>query len=70
MPFLTLNNDWSKLADRYNQAFTNKPEIPRIRYNNFDDGLIRGGVLNVGISAIRDTARIGRFYLSGRGASF
>jgi len=70
MPFLTLNNDWSELATFYNQSFNNKPEIPRIRYNSFDDGLIRGGVLNVGISAIRDTARIGKFYLSGRGASF
>lgn len=70
MPFITLNNDWSKLATFYNQSFNNKPEIPRIRYNSFDDGLIRGGVLNVGISAIRDTARIGKFYLTGRGASF
>jgi len=70
MPFLTLNNDWSKLADRYNQAFSNKPEVPRIKYNSFDDGLIRGGFLNVGIAAARDTARIGKFYLSGRGASF
>jgi hypothetical protein len=70
MPFLTLNNDWSNLASFYNQNFTNKPEVPRIKYNSFDDGLIRGGVLNVGISTIRDTARIGKFYLTGRGASF
>lgn len=70
MPFLKLNNDWSKLADRYNQTFSNKPEIPRIRYNSFDDGLIRGGVLNVGISAIKDTARIGKFLITGRGVSF
>lgn len=70
MPFLTLNNDWSKLAAFYNQSFNNKPEIPRIRYSSFDDGLIRGGVINVGISAIRDTARIGEFYLTGRGAAF
>ncbi len=70
MPFLNLNNNWSKLSQYYNQPFNNKPEVPRIKYTSFDDGLIRGGVLNVGISSVRDTARIGKFLLSGKGALF
>jgi hypothetical protein len=70
MPFLNLNNNWSKLSQYYNQPFNNKPEVPRIKYTSFDDGLIRGGVLNVGLSSIRDTARIGKFFLSGKGALF
>jgi predicted heme/steroid binding protein len=70
MPFLTLDNTWSDLAKSYNQNFNNKPSIPSIRYTNFDDGLIRGGLLNVGISSVRDTARIGKFFASGRGVLF
>jgi hypothetical protein len=70
MPFLKLDNAWSDLASAYNQNFNNKPTIPSIRYNNFDDGLIRGGLLNVGISSARDTARIGKFFASGKGVLF
>ena len=70
MPFLKLDNAWSDLASSYNQNFSNKPSIPSIRYNNFDDGLIRGGLLNVGISSVRDTARIGKFLASGKGVLF
>jgi hypothetical protein len=70
MPFLKLDNAWSDLASAYNQNFNNKPTIPSIRYNNFDDGLIRGGLLNVGISSVRDTARIGNFFASGKGVLF
>jgi len=70
MPFITLNNSWSDLALQYNKAFNNKPEIPAIEYTGFDDGLIRGGAINVGISTVRDTARIGKFFASTKGVLF
>ena len=70
MPFIKLNNSWSDLAKQYNTAFNNKPEIPAIRYSSFDDGLIRGGVLNTTIASVRDTARIGKFFASGKGILF
>jgi hypothetical protein len=70
MPFLKLDNAWSDLASSYNQNFINKPSIPSINYNSFDDGLIRGGLLNAGLSSIRDTARIGKFFASGKGVLF
>jgi hypothetical protein len=70
MPFLTLNNNFSDLSKYYNQNFNNKPSIPSTNYNSFDDGLIRGGLLNAGLSSIRDTARIGKFFASGKGALF
>lgn len=70
MPFLSLNDNWSSLASLYNQNFNNKPELPSDKYNSFDDGLIRGGLLNAGLSSVRDTARIGKFFISGRGVSF
>ncbi len=70
MPFIKLNNSWSNLAQQYNKAFNNKPEIPAIRYTSFDDGLIRGGAINVGISSVRDTARIGKFFASTKGVLF
>lgn len=70
MPFLKLNNSWSDLASYYNQNFDNKPNIPSTTYNNFDDGLIRGGLINTGISTARDVARIGKFFASGKGVLF
>ena len=70
MPFLKLNNDWSKLAQYYNQSFNNKPEVPTLKYTAFDDGLIRGGVLNATLASARDTARVGKFLASGKGALF
>ena len=82
MPFSTLDKNWSNLASYYNPVdngkfnspgnvtFTTKPEYPRLRYTGFDDGLIRGGVTNVGISVIRDTARIGKFLISPKGLLF
>lgn len=70
MPFLTLDNAWSDLASSYNQNFSNKPSIPSTNYNSFDDGLIRGGLLNAGLSSVRDTARIGKFFASGKGVLF
>jgi hypothetical protein len=74
MPFSTLDNNWSNLAQYYNNSasfkFSPKPEYPKVRYTLFDDGLIRGGVTNVGISAIRDTARIGKFLISPKGLLF
>jgi len=70
MPFLKLDNTWSDLASSYNQNFSNKPSIPSINYSNFDDGLIRGGLLNATLSSVRDTARIGKFFASGKGVLF
>jgi len=70
MPFLKLNNDWSKLAQYYNQSFNNKPEVPTLKYTAFDDGLIRGGVLNATLASVRDTARVGKFLASGKGVLF
>ena len=70
MPFIKLNNSWSNLAQQYNKAFNNKPEVPTIKYTGFDDGLIRGGAINVGIATVRDTARIGKFFASTKGVLF
>jgi hypothetical protein len=72
MPFLNLDNNWSKLAPLYNQGFNNKPKIPpRIaRYTSFDDGLVRGGVFNAALSTVKDVVRVGKFYISPRGVSF
>jgi uncharacterized membrane protein len=70
MPFLSLDNGWSNLAKYYNQSFNNKPEVPTFKYTAFDDGLIRGGVINATLASTRDTARIGKFFASGKGALF
>jgi hypothetical protein len=79
MPFSTLNKAWSNLAPYYNSitkdgAFTTtkssqtlKPQYPKIQYTNFDDGFIRGGAINMGIAAARDTVRIGNFLKSPKG---
>jgi len=70
MPFLKLDNSWSNLAKYYNQSFNNKPEVPTLKYTAFDDGLIRGGVINATLASVRDTARIGKFFASGKGVLF
>ena len=83
MPFSKLDKAWSNLAGYYNTVtkdgvfagngnvtYTSKPEFPTLRYSSFDDGLIRGGVVNVGLSTLQDTARIGKFFASGKGALF
>jgi hypothetical protein len=86
MPFSNLNNSWSNLAQYYNSVTSNgvfagtisnpnvtktqKPEYPKIQYSSFDDGLIRSGLVNTGISVLRDTARIGKFFTSGKGVLF
>jgi hypothetical protein len=83
MPFLNLDNAWSNLAPYYNSVtnsgvfastvgnsnvtYTQKPNLPKTKYTNFDDGLIRGGIINVGIAASRDFDRIGNFLKSGKG---
>jgi len=77
MPFLTLSNTASNLAEYYNNITTagvftgtpaypntvgtSKPEIPASEYTTFDDGLIRGGLTNVGLAISRDIIRIGQF---------
>ena len=70
MPFLKLNNSWSDLSKYYNQPFDKKPKIPAIRYVGFDDGLIRGGIINTALASAQDTLRIGKFLISGKGALF
>jgi hypothetical protein len=80
MPFSTLNNAWSNLAPYYNTVnndgafanpnnvtYTQKPQQPQTKFSSFDDGLIRGGVLNAGLASTRDTARIGNFLKSPKG---
>ena len=70
MPFLSLNNSWSDLSKYYNQPFDNKPKIPAIRYVGFDDGLIRGGIINTTLASVQDILRIGKFIASGKGVLF
>jgi len=70
MPFLNLNNNWSDLAQYYNQPFNNKPKPPAIKFVGFDDGLIRGGALNATLASAQDTLRIGKFLASGKGGLF
>ena len=80
MPFSNLNSAWSNLAPYYNSVnsngsfsspnnvtYTQKPEQPRLKFTSFDDGLIRGGVVNAGLASLRDTARIGNFLKSPKG---
>ena len=80
MPFSNLNNAWSNLAPYYNSVnsngsfsspnnvtYTQKPEQPRLKFTSFDDGLIRGGVVNAGLASLRDTARVGNFLKSPKG---
>jgi hypothetical protein len=74
MPFLSLNNTWSNLASYYNDPAsfkqTTKPEVPSLKYSAFDDGLIRGGFLNATLASVRDTERIGKFLITGKGIAF
>ena len=74
MPFSNLNKNWSNLAQYYNNTSnfkqTSKPSQPSIKYTSFDDGLIRGGLVNTGISILRDVGRIGKFFISGKGLLF
>lgn len=80
MPFSNLNSAWSNLAPYYNTVnsngsfaspnnvtYTQKPEQPRLKFTSFDDGLIRGGVVNAGLASLRDTARVGNFLKSPKG---
>ena len=80
MPFSNLNNAWSNLAPYYNSVnsngsfsspnnvtYTQKPEQPRLKFTSFDDGLIRGGIVNAGLASLRDTARVGNFLKSPKG---
>jgi hypothetical protein len=86
MPFSNLDKAWSNLAGYYNSVtkdgvfasngsfknstYTKKPEFPRLRYSLFDDGFIRGGAINVGLSTLRDTTRVGKFFASAKGVLF
>lgn len=80
MPFSNLNNAWSNLAPYYNSVnsngsfsnpnnvtYTQKPEQPTLKFTSFDDGLVRGGVVNAGLASVRDTARVGNFLKSPKG---
>jgi len=64
MPFITLNDNWTRLASLYNQAFRNKPEIPASSdlYTTSDDGLIRGGLKNALLATKQDLNRVGKFF--------
>jgi hypothetical protein len=70
MPFLNLDKNWSSLAQFYNQPFVNKPKIPTLRFVGFDDGLVRGGVLNAALATGEDVLRISKFFSSVKGVLF
>lgn len=80
MPFSNLNNAWSNLAQYYNTVnkdgvfaspnnvtYTQKPKQPSLKFTSFDDGLIRGGIVNTTLASVRDTARVGNFLKSPKG---
>jgi hypothetical protein len=73
MPFLVdLANGVSDFQYYYGGKgnFSQKPEIPKVKYTAFDDGLIRGGVVNTAISTVRDLGRIGKFFTTTKGFLF
>jgi hypothetical protein len=86
MPFITLNNDFSKLASYYNAAssngsfgnvnnvtYTQKPQIPKEsnQYNTSDSGLIRGGFINTALSIKNDFNNFTNyFYKTEKGTTF
>ena len=63
MPFLNLDNNYSNLAQFYNQSFVNRPSIPTKaeQFLPFDDGFIRGGITNATLASTKDVIRIGKF---------
>lgn len=86
MPFSNLNSAWSNLAQYYNAVnsngtfsnpnnvtYTQKPQIPKQseQFKLFDEGLIRGGVLNAALATKKDVTNIGKFlYTSAKGPLF
>lgn len=86
MPFITLNNDFSKLASYYNAAssngsfgnvnnvtYTQKPQIPKEsnQYTTSDSGLIRGGFINTALSIKNDFNNFTNyFYKTEKGTTF
>lgn len=63
MPFLNIDNNWSNLAQFYNQPFVNRPSVPAKaeQFQPFDDGFIRGGFTNAALASVKDLVRIGKF---------
>jgi hypothetical protein len=63
MPFLNIDNNWSNLAQFYNQSFVNRPSVPSKaeQFQPFDDGFIRGGFSNAALASVKDLVRIGKF---------
>lgn len=71
MPFLNIDNNWSNLAQYYNQEklppsgkiFLNRPSNPpkSLQFQPFDDGFIRGGITNAVLASAKDVIRIGKF---------
>lgn len=86
MPFSNLNSAWSNLAPYYNTVnsngafanpnnvtYTQKPQIPKEldQFTSFDDGLIRGGILNAALATKKDVLTISNFlYNSNKGPLF
>jgi hypothetical protein len=71
----TLNNNGSFVGGSTNPNVTNsqKPQIPKQseQFKLFDDGLIRGGVLNAALATKKDVLNIGKFlYTSVKGPLF
>ena len=72
MPFLSLDNNWSNLAPLYNQNFNGKPTVPKKidQFNSFDDGFIRGGLINATLASVKDVKRISSSLLNLKGSLF
>jgi len=71
----TNNNNGSFIGGLNNPNVTNsqKPQIPKPseQFKSFDDGLIRGGILNAALAAKNDVLNIGKFlYTSSKGPLF
>lgn len=67
----TLNNNGSFIGGPNNPNVTNsqKPQQPKPsqQYKMFDDGFIRGGILNAALSTTKDVVRVGNFLKSSKG---
>lgn len=73
MPFLTeLVNGVSDFQYYYGGKgnFSQGAKIPKLKYTTFDDGLIRGGIVNAGLATVRDVARLGKFFTTTQGFLF
>ena len=62
MPFLNIDNNWSNLAQFYNQSFVNRPTIPTNskQFTSFDDGFIRAESVGT-LPKLNDIGLVGNY---------